>query len=265
MVMRKDAWSGAEDGSSRPDAPLPMMLYGYGSYEVCIDPDFSVARLSYLNRGMIFAYAHIRGGGEMGRAWYEDGAKFLTKKNTFFDFVDCAKYLCDTGFTHAQQLAIEGRSAGGLLMGAVTNMAPQQFRAVLAGVPFVDIMTTMCDPSLPLTVGEWKEWGNPNSAKYYDYMRSYSPVDNVCEQEYPALLILGGLHDPRVSYWEPLKWAAHLREKRTNKEETLLVRIDMAGHFSASDRYKKMREEAVSMAFVLDELKLANAVPKPST
>ena len=235
--------------------PQPCMLYGYGSYGLCMDPQFNIKHLPYCDRGMIYAVAHIRGGSEMGRAWYEIGAKYLTKRNTFSDFIAAAEYLVESKMTTPAQLACEGRSAGGLLMGAVLNMRPDLFKAALAGVPFVDVMTTMSDPSIPLTTGEWEEWGNPNEYKYYDYMLSYSPIDNVRAQEYPNIMIQSGLHDPRVAYWEPAKWVSKLREYKTDNNE-ILLNMDMeSGHFSAKDRYKFWKESAIQQAFVCKHLK----------
>nr|CAJ2468047.1 unnamed protein product [Leishmania braziliensis] len=235
--------------------PQPCMLYGYGSYGLCVDPKFSIQHLPYCDRGMIYAIAHIRGGSEMGRAWYEIGAKYLTKRNTFSDFIAAAECLVDAKMTTPSQLACEGRSAGGLLVGTVLNMRPDLFKAALAGVPFVDVMTTMCDPSIPLTTGEWEEWGNPNEYKYYDYMLSYSPVDNVRAQAYPNIMIQSGFHDPRVAYWEPAKWVTKLREYKTDNNE-ILLNMDMeSGHFSAKDRYKFWKESAIQQAFVCKHLK----------
>ncbi|EAN88116.1 oligopeptidase b [Trypanosoma cruzi] len=234
--------------------PHPTVLYAYGSYGVCVEPEFSVKYLPYLDRGVIYVIAHVRGGGEMGRAWYEVGAKYLTKRNTFSDFIACAEYLIEIGLTTPSQLACEGRSAGGLLIGAVLNMRPDLFRVALAGVPFVDVMTTMCDPSIPLTTGEWEEWGNPNEYKFFDYMNSYSPVDNVRAQDYPHLMIQAGLHDPRVAYWEPAKWASKLRALKTDSNEVLLKMDLESGHFSASDRYRYWREMSFQQAFVLKHL-----------
>ncbi|KAG5510654.1 hypothetical protein JKF63_06952 [Porcisia hertigi] len=235
--------------------PQPCMLYGYGSYGLCVDPQFNIKYLPYCDRGMIYVVAHIRGGSEMGRAWYEIGAKYLTKRNTFSDFIAAAEYLVDAGMTTPSQLACEGRSAGGLLIGAVLNMRPDLFKAALTGVPFVDVMTTMCDPSIPLTTGEWEEWGNPNEYKYFDYMLSYSPMDNIRAQDYPNIMIQSGLHDPRVAYWEPAKWVSKLREYKTDNNE-ILLNMDMeSGHFSAKDRYKFWRESAIQQAFVCKHLK----------
>eukprot|EP00949_MAST-11_sp_MAST-11-sp1_P002494 g2494.t1 len=260
IVRRKDAYGDDADGAEKR-RPLPCMLYGYGSYGISIDPCFHRYILPYLDRGMAFCIAHIRGGGEMGRYWYEEQGKYLNKRNTFSDFISCAEHLIDEGFTTASTLACEGRSAGGLLMGNVANMRPDLWRVVVAGVPFVDLMNTMCDPSIPLTTGEWEEWGNPNEDKYFDYMLSYSPYDNVREQPYPDIFITAGLYDPRVAYWEPTKWATKLRTMATNKCE-ILLKMDLdSGHFSASDRYKYIREKVHEQAYVLDRLGLAT-VPR---
>ena len=240
----------------RKEGPGPLHLYAYGSYGLSMEPSFSMTRLPLLDRGVTYAIAHIRGGGEMGRPWYEDHGKYLTKRNTFIDFVDCASSLQARGLSAPHLMSMEGRSAGGLLMGAVLNMAPQLFRACVAGVPFVDVMVSMCDPSIPLTVAEWEEWGNPNDAKFYEYMKSYSPMENVGAYAYPATLVTAGLHDPRVAYWEPAKWVARLRAARTN-EEPLLLKMDLdSGHFSASDRYKYLQQLAFEYAFVLWQLDL---------
>lgn len=240
--------------------PKPCVLYGYGSYGVCIDPRFDAHILPYLDRGVVFVIAHIRGGGEMGRQWYESEGKYRNKRNTFTDFIACAEHLVEQGVTAPEKLAIEGRSAGGLLVGSVVNMRPDLFRAVIAGVPFVDIMNTMCDPSIPLTTLEWEEWGNPNEWKYFDYMLSYSPYDNVRRMPYPDLLITAGLHDPRVAFWEPAKWASKLRANNTSPTTRVLLKMDLeVGHFSASDRYRFKREKAFDQAFVLDRLGLAAA------
>ncbi|KAJ1423081.1 peptidase S9, prolyl oligopeptidase [Ochromonadaceae sp. CCMP2298] len=196
----------------------------------------------------------------MGKAWYEDEGKYLTKLNTFTDFIDCAQHLVDTKVTSKEGLAVVGRSAGGLLIGAVVNMAPGLFKAAVADVPFVDALNTMSDPTIPLTVTEWEEWGNPNEAPYFEYMQKYSPYDNVVAQAYPALLITAGLHDPRVAYWEPAKWAAKLRAAKAEAaaggaESPLLLKTDMSsGHFSASDRYKFIKETAFEYAFILEQI-----------
>lgn len=229
----------------------PTLLYGYGSYGASMDPRFSSNRISLLDRGMIFAIAHIRGGGEMGRPWYENG-KLLRKRNTFTDFIACAEHLIAERYTNPQHLAIMGGSAGGLLMGAVTNMRPDLFKAVVAKVPFVDVVNTMLDDSIPLTVIEYEEWGNPHEKTSYDYMMTYSPYDNVRAQDYPNLLITAGLNDPRVQYWEPAKWTARLRALKTD-DNTLLLKTNMgAGHGGASGRYDKLRETAFDYAFLLD-------------
>jgi oligopeptidase B len=254
-------WATAADGTKVPMSVVyrrdraaggPALLYGYGSYESSMDPGFSSIRLSLLDRGFAFAIAHIRGGGEMGRRWYLDG-KFLAKRNTFTDFVACAQHLVDEGWTTPSQLAIRGGSAGGLLMGAVTNLRPDLFGAVLAEVPFVDALNTILDPTLPLTVLEWEEWGNPvDSAEYYAYMKTYSPYENVEAKDYPPMLVTAGLNDPRVSYWEPAKWVAKLRTTKTD-DNRLLLKTEMgAGHMGPSGRYDAWREEAMVLAFILD-------------
>ena len=200
---------------TKKDGAAPLLQYAYGSYGYSMDPGFSSTRLSLLDRGFIFAIAHIRGGQEMGRRWYEDG-KMLKKKNTFNDFVDVSEYLIKNKYTSADKLFAMGGSAGGLLMGAVINQAPQLYRGVVAAVPFVDVVTTMLDETIPLTTGEFEEWGNPKNKEYYDYMLSYSPYDNVEKQAYPNLLVTTGLHDSQVQYWEPAKWVAKLRVMKTN-------------------------------------------------
>lgn len=241
LVRRK---GGVRNGQS------PLLLYGYGSYGITIDPSFQSQRISLLDRGFTYAIAHIRGGAEMGRGWYEDG-KILRKKNTFQDFIDVAQYLADQRYTSADRLAIQGGSAGGLLMGAVINMRPDLFRSVVAQVPFVDVLTTDLDPTLPLTVGEYEEWGKANEQPYYDYIKSYSPYDNVRPTNYPNVLIMTGLNDPRVSYWEPAKWTAKLRATKTDGNLLLLKTSMNAGHGGASDRYEKLKETAFIYAFLL--------------
>jgi len=248
LVYRKDACL---------NKPTFCHLYGYGSYGITVDADFSTTRLSLLDRGMIYAIAHVRGEEIYGRQWYEDG-KFLKKKNTFTDFISCAKHLIDLQYTQPEKLSIEGRSAGGLLMGAVLNMAPQLFRVALAGVPFVDVVNTMLDESIPLTTGEFEEWGNPKDEEYYHYMLSYSPYDNVVKQDYPAILVTAGLNDPRVQYWEPAKWVAKLRDNKTD-DNTLLLHMHMgAGHFASTGRYAHLKDLAFDYAFILDQLGLAD-------
>ncbi|MBT9311267.1 S9 family peptidase [Leptothoe kymatousa] len=244
----------------QPSGENPLLLYGYGSYGASMSAYFSSPRLSLLDRGMVFAIAHIRGGGEMGRPWYEAG-KFLYKKNTFTDFIACAEYLIAQQWTRADRLAIMGGSAGGLLMGAVLNMRPDLFKVAIAAVPFVDVVTTILDPTLPLSVMEWDEWGNPNEKEFYDYMKSYSPYDNVAAQAYPDLLITGGLNDPRVSYWEPAKWTAKLRHLKTDQNQLLLKTNMDAGHGGASGRYGWLEETAFEYTFMLDSLNLATTEP----
>ncbi len=259
-------WAMADDGTQVPVSLVykkgmqkngrnPCLLYAYGSYGYSIPPAFDFKRLVFLERGFIFAIAHIRGGQEMGRHWYEQG-KYLNKKNTFTDFIACARHLIHQGYTSRDHLAIIGRSAGGLLMGAVVTMAPELFKTAVAGVPFVDVITTMLDENIPLTVGEFEEWGNPKDPTYYHYMLSYSPYDNVKEQEYPNLLVTAGLHDPRVQYWEPAKWVAKLRTLESNENRLLLKTHMGAGHFSSSGRYDYLKDIAFEFAFVLDTLNI---------
>ncbi|MFC7676472.1 S9 family peptidase [Mycolicibacterium sp. GCM10028919] len=256
-VERRD-WAVAEDGARVPvsiihragvEFPAPALIYGYGAYESCEDPRFSIARLSLLDRGMVFVVAHVRGGGELGRQWYEQG-KLLNKKNTFTDFIAVARHLVDSGVTRAENLVALGGSAGGLLMGAVANMAPDAFAGILAQVPFVDALTTILDPSLPLTVTEWDEWGNPLAdADVYEYMKSYSPYENVEPKRYPAILAMTSLNDTRVYYVEPAKWVAALRH--ANVDSVLLKTEMSAGHGGISGRYERWREAAFQYAWVL--------------
>ncbi len=259
---QKRVFARASDGTMIPismcypkemkqDSSNYCYLYGYGAYGVSYDPYFSTNRISLLDRGFIFAIAHIRGGGVMGRKWYEEG-KFLNKKNTFTDFIDCAEYLKSNGYTSTDRLAISGGSAGGLLIGAVLNMRPDLCKVAVARVPFVDVMNTMLDETIPLTVPEYEEWGNPNDSVYFEYMLSYSPYDNVKHTAYPNILITAGLNDPRVQYWEPAKWTAKLREMKTD-DNLLLLYINMgAGHGGASGRYDALRELALEYTFILD-------------
>ncbi|MDH4194759.1 MAG: S9 family peptidase [Nitrospirota bacterium] len=229
----------------------PLLLYGYGSYGASMDASFSSPRLSLLDRGFVYALAHIRGGEELGRQWYEDG-KLLQKKNTFTDFIACAEFLAQQGYTAPQKLFAMGGSAGGLLMGAIMNMRPDLFHGVVAQVPFVDVVTTMLDPNIPLTTGEYDEWGDPNQRHFYDYMLSYSPYDNLERQSYPHLLVTSGLHDSQVQFWEPTKWVAKLRALKTDNQR-LLLRTNMeAGHSGASGRFKRYEETAMIYAFLLD-------------
>jgi oligopeptidase B len=257
-------WARAGDGTMVPisllyrkpltlDGRRPLLLYGYGSYGLSTDPGFSSTVFSLVDRGVIFAIGHVRGGQEMGRRWYDDG-KMLRKRNTFTDFIACAEHLVAQRYTASDRLAIWGGSAGGLLMGAVTNMRPDLFRAVLAEVPFVDVVNTMLDASIPLTTQEWVQWGNPNHEPDYDYMASYAPYDNVTARDYPAMLVTAGLNDPRVGYWEPAKWVARLRASKTDHHPLLLKTNMGAGHAGASGRYDYLRDQALHFAFVLDQI-----------
>ncbi len=233
------------------DGSAPLLLYGYGSYGASMEPYFSSVRLSLLDRGFIYAIAHIRGGQELGRKWYEDG-KLLNKKNTFTDFIDCGKALVDRNYTNNDKLFALGGSAGGLLMGAVINMEPNMWKGVIAAVPFVDVVTTMLDETIPLTTGEYDEWGNPNEQEYYEYIKEYSPYDQVEAKDYPALMITTGYHDSQVQYWEPAKWAAKLRELKTD-DNALVMYCNMdTGHGGASGRFKRYKETAMEYAFFLD-------------
>lgn len=264
-------WASASDGTQIPicivyqknlvklDGSDPLLLYGYGSYEICNDPAFNSSRLSLLDRGFIFAVAQIRGGGELGRQWYENG-KFLKKKNTFTDFIFCAEYLIENCYCTKEKLCIEGRSAGGLLIGAVLNMRPDLFKAAVAGVPFVDVLTTMLDPTIPLTTSEWEEWGDPRKEEFYFYMKSYSPVDNIKAQNYPHILVTAGLNDPRVLYSEPAKFVAKLREMKTD-DNILLFKCELgAGHFSKSGRFERLREAAFTYTFLMKALSMLPSV-----
>ena len=228
----------------------PCLLYGYGSYGMSMPDRFSSNILSLLNRGFCYALAHIRGGGENGELWHDQG-KMLQKKNTFTDFIACAEYLISNSFTSTEKIVIEGGSAGGLLMGAVTNMRPDLFKAVVAHVPFVDVINTMLDPTLPLTVTEYEEWGNPNEKEYFDYMMSYSPYNNVEKKNYPNILAIGGLSDPRVSYWEPAKWVALLREYKLDNNIVLLKTNMDSGHFGTTGRFNYLKEIAFDYAYML--------------
>ncbi|MDP4207805.1 MAG: S9 family peptidase [Bacteroidota bacterium] len=228
----------------------PALLYGYGSYGISMDPYFSSVRLSLLDRGFVYAIAHIRGGQELGRQWYEDG-KLLKKKNTFTDFIACAEILIQKKYTNAQKLFAMGGSAGGLLMGAVINLRPELFKGIVAAVPFVDVVTTMFDETIPLTTGEYDEWGNPNNKEYYDYIKSYSPYDNITTQNYPNILVTTGLHDSQVQYWEPAKWVARLRALKTDLNLLLLHTNMEAGHGGASGRFERYKETALEYSFFL--------------
>lgn len=242
LVYKKSAFN--KDGKQL------LLLYAYGSYGYSMDAYFSANRLSLLQRGFVFAIAHIRGGEDLGRGWYEDG-KLLKKKNTFTDFIACAEHLIQQKYTSAAHLYAMGGSAGGLLMGAVINMRPDLFHGAIANVPFVDVVTTMLDETIPLTTGEFQEWGNPKEKAYYDYMLSYSPYDNVREQAYPNLLVTSGLHDSQVQYWEPTKWVAKLRDQKTDQHTLLLFTNMEAGHGGASGRFNPLKEIALEYAFLL--------------
>ncbi|MDF1603155.1 S9 family peptidase [Nocardioides sp. YIM 152315] len=270
-------WATADDGErvpisivarrgSREDVgggtrPVPTLLYGYGAYETSIDPYFSIARLALLDRGAAFAIAHVRGGGEMGRRWYDDG-KLLRKQHTFSDFVACARHLVDTGWTTAGTLVAEGGSAGGLLMGAVANQAPERFAGIVAAVPFVDALTTMLDATLPLTVTEYDEWGNPEAdPAVYDYMAGYAPYDNVAAVDYPPILAETSLNDTRVLYVEPAKWVARLRATAVGRRDFLLRTEMAAGHGGVSGRYKSWHDRSFTLAWILDRMGLAGVTP----
>jgi oligopeptidase B len=242
--------------SLRRKSGQPMLLYGYGAYGIPMDPWFSPSRISLLDRGMIFAIAHVRGGGDLGKVWYDQG-RLLKKKNSFTDFIACAESLQRRRYTAPDQLVIQGGSAGGLLMGAVTNMRPDLFKAVVAQVPFLDVLTTMLDPTLPLTVGEYLEWGNPNEKRYYKYIRSYSPYDNLKKRDYPAIFAETSLNDSQVGYWEAAKYVAKLRTLKTDRNPLLLRTIMQAGHGGASGRYDALKELAFTYAFILDQVALA--------
>ena len=255
-------WAKARDGAKVPisliyhkdtklDGNSPLLQYGYGSYGSTSDPYFSTVRLSLLDRGFIFAIAHVRGGEYLGRPWYEDG-KLLNKKNTFTDFIDCSKFLIESNYTTKEHLYAYGGSAGGLLMGVIVNMAPDLYNGVIVAVPFVDVITTMLDGSIPLTTGEFDEWGDPNKKEYYDYMKSYSPYDNVVAQDYPNMFVTTGLHDSQVQYWEPAKWVAKLRANKTDTNKLFLYTNMDAGHGGASGRFEALKETAKEYSFLID-------------
>ena len=264
MVFQRDTFE-------KSNGDIPVHLYGYGSYGASIEASFRSTRLPLLKRGVVYVLAHVRGGGELGRPWYEDQGKYLGKKNTFNDFIDIARWLTDKnqqesshkicgGITNPSRLSCEGRSAGGLLIGASLNQAPDLFRAAILGVPFVDLMCTMIDSTIPLTIQEWQEWGCPNEAEYHDYMMSYCPMQNVQEgKTYPSCLITGGLHDPRVAFWEPAKFCATLRHGSRSSLGPILLKTDIdAGHFAQSDRYKYLKEQAYEYAYLLEQLGLVD-------
>ncbi|RXG16066.1 oligopeptidase B [Leeuwenhoekiella aestuarii] len=258
----KRIWATAKDGVKIPisivykkgitlDGSNPLLQYAYGSYGITTDPAFSTSRLSLLDNGFIFAIAHVRGGEYLGRNWYEEG-KLLKKMNTFTDFIACSTYLIEQGYTNSNNLYAYGGSAGGLLMGGILNMAPELYNGVIAAVPFVDVVTTMLDDSIPLTTSEYDEWGNPNDKKYYDYMKSYSPYDQVTVQNYPNILITTGYHDSQVQYWEPAKWVARLRDKNIADTKIYFETNMDAGHGGASGRFEALKETAKDYAFLID-------------
>jgi oligopeptidase B len=259
--VEKRIWATARDGEKIPislihhkDTKLnektPLYQYAYGSYGSTVDPGFSSSRLSLLDRGFVFAITHIRGGEYLGRQWYENG-KLFKKKNTFNDFIDASQFLIDSKMTSAAHLHAAGGSAGGLLMGVVVNQAPELYRSVIAAVPFVDVVTTMLDESIPLTTSEYDEWGNPNDESYYDYMLSYSPYDNVEAQKYPNMLVTAGYHDSQVQYWEPAKWVAKLRDVKTDTNVLFLDTNMEAGHSGASGRFNALKDIAKQYTFIL--------------
>jgi oligopeptidase B len=259
VVERLDAT--ARDGTRVPislvrradsprDGTAPLLLYAYGSYGATMEPEFSSARFSLVDRGVTYAIAHIRGGQEMGRQWYDDG-KMLKKMNTFHDFIDCAEHLIAAQYTSADRLVAHGGSAGGLLMGVVANLRPDLWRAVVADVPFVDVINTMLDASIPLTAQEWEQWGNPQVEAEYRYMMQYSPYDNVRAQAYPQMFVLSGINDSRVAYWEPAKWVAKLRELKTDAHPLVMQMLLGAGHGGSSGRYDRIKETALRYAFIL--------------
>jgi oligopeptidase B len=272
-LVTERLWAEAPDGARIPISMvspksaagrgrLPCVLYGYGAYEISSDPSFSVTRLNLLERGVAFAIAHVRGGGELGRAWYEQG-RMEHKTNTFTDFIAAATSLVDSGRTSSDRLAARGGSAGGLLIGAVVNLRPDLWKAIVAEVPFVDVVTTMSDTSLPLTVTEWEEWGDPvHDSAAYERMLSYSPYDNVKPSRYPAMFVTAGLNDPRVGYWEPAKWVAKLRAVGAGTpDRPILLRTELgAGHQGSSGRYDAWRDEARAQAFILSQI--AGSDPK---
>jgi oligopeptidase B len=262
-------WAPARDGTRIPvslvyrkgfekNGKAAMLQYAYGSYGASMDPGFSVTVVSLLDRGMVYALAHIRGGQEMGRRWYDDG-KLLKKKNTFTDFIDVTDFLVKEGYAAPDRVAAHGGSAGGLLMGAIANMAPDKYRVILSQVPFVDVVTTMLDPSIPLTTNEYDEWGNPEQKPYYDYMLAYSPYDNLTKQAYPAMFVGTGLWDSQVQYWEPAKYVARLRDVNMSTRPVVFRTNLEAGHGGKSGRFRQYRERAEMYAFMLDQLGVAEA------
>lgn len=264
LYVSERAYATASDGTKVPlsivykkglkkDSTNPTLLYGYGSYGASMEASFNSNRLSLLDRGFVFAIGHVRGGSEMGRAWYDNG-KMMNKRNTFTDFIACAEYLIEAGYTRKEKLSIMGRSAGGLLTGTCLTMRPDLFGAVICDVPFVDVINTMSDPTIPLTTLEYDQWGNPDNKEYFDYIMSYSPYDNIRAVDYPHVLLTTGLNDPRVAYWEPAKFAAKLREMKTDNNLLLLKTNYEAGHVGASGRYDFLKELAFEYAFLVDRL-----------
>ena len=255
-------WAKANDGKLIPisiiykngvkkNSKNPLLIYGYGSYGHTIDPYFSISRLSLLDRGFVFAIAHVRGSEYLGRKWYEDG-KLLKKMNTFNDFISCTKYLIKNKYTNPKKCYAYGGSAGGLLMGVIINLSPELYNGIIAAVPFVDVISTMLDDKIPLTTSEYDEWGNPNKKKYFEYISNYSPYDNIKKLNYPNILVTTGLHDSQVQYWEPAKWVAKLRDFKKSKNKVLLS-VDMdSGHGGASGRYDSIKDTAKEYAFLLD-------------
>jgi oligopeptidase B len=244
------------------DGKAPLLLYGYGAYGISLDPYFSSVRLSLLDRGFLFAMAHVRGGEEMGRDWYEQG-KMMLKKNSFTDFIACAEHLITIGYTDPSRLFAMGGSAGGLLIGTVLNLRPDLWKGAIAAVPFVDVLTTMLDESIPLTTGEFEEWGNPKAEDFYHFIKSYSPYDNVEEKNYPALLVTTGFHDSQVQYWEPAKWVARLRDRKTDRNPLLLHCKMDTGHGGASGRFRQLEEVALEYAFLIWMEQRGGAVANP--
>ena len=268
LYQSERVYATAKDGTRIPvslhyrkdlkrDGKRPMLLYAYGSYGHPLDISFSSSRLSLVDRGVVYAVAHIRGGGELGKEWHDQG-RMMKKLNTFTDFIAAAEHLVKEGYTSKDRLVISGGSAGGLLMGAVTNMRPDLFKAVVSYVPFVDVINTMLDASLPLTAGEWEEWGNPNQREDFLYMRAYSPYDNIAAKDYPAMLIRTSLNDSQVMYWEPAKYVARLRATKTDKNPLLFKTNMGAGHGGASGRYDALRDTAFDYAFILTQLGITN-------
>merc|ERR1711976_967373 len=253
ITYRKDKRVQPNQKDDKGNIGNPVYLYGYGSYEICVEPQFDSKLISFLDRGIVYVIAHIRGGGEMGRLWYEEG-KYHKKSNTFTDFISSAQWLLHEGYTSPDRICIEGRSAGGLLVGAVVNLAGNSMcKAAMAGVPFVDVVTTMLDESIPLTVQEYEEWGNPNQLDFYKTMLAYSPMDNInTNVTYPALFVSAGLNDPRVGYWEPAKWVQKLREMGAND---VVFKCELgSGHFSKSGRFDILKEKAVELAFIIHQI-----------